>query len=353
LAGCFPFVTGCCKDMNSIRPLLFIAGNSRSGTTMLSRIMGRNSLFFSFRELHFFETLYSPGKQLQQISEPEAVAMTARLLDIQRRGVLAKRQVSDYFAEAKALVSSTPSNTYHPTTVFLQFLSYETRREQKQAACEQTPKNVFYIEEILKLSEHSLVLNIVRDPRDVLLSQKNRWRRRYLSGGNIPFRAAARNWVNYSPILTSRIWCSSVRAGDQYSGNSRVMTIRFEDILRNPEEAIRSVCDFVGVPFEPEMLEVENRGSSNQSDDRENAGIDRSKGGQWRNGSLGKTEIYICQKISVQEMVHHGYEFERIRPNYLVLLTYILFLPFQLLLVIIINYRRFSRIFASIKRRFL
>lgn len=339
--------------MNSIRPLVFIAGNSRSGTTMLSRIIGRNSFFFAFRELHFFETLYAPGKQQQQLPEPEAVDMTARLLDIQRRGVLAKRRVSDYLDEAEALVSSAPSNTYQPTTLFLQFLSYETGREQKQAACEQTPKNVFYIEEILRLSEHSLVLNIVRDPRDVLLSQKNRWRRRYLSGGSIPFRAAVRNWINFSPVLTSRIWCSSVRAGDRYADNSRVMTIRFEDILRNPEKTIRSICDFVGVPFEPEMLEVENRGSSNQSDDRENAGIDRSKGGQWRNGGLGKTEIWICQKISEKEMVQHGYEFEHIRPNYLVLVTYILVLPFQLLLVFIINYRRFSRIFASIKRRFL
>jgi len=338
--------------MNDIKPLLFITGNSRSGTTMLSRIIGKHSHFFSFRELHFFETMYSPENQQKELSEQEAVNLAARLLDIQRRGLLAKRLVSDYFEEAKALVLNTASRVYYPTEIFLQFLCYETECNQRQSACEQTPKNVFYIEEILKLSPDSLILNVVRDPRDVLLSQKNRWRRRYFSEGGIPFKATVRNWINYSPILTSRIWRSSVRAGDLYHHNNRVLTMRFEDILQYPYKTISCICDFVGISYEPEMMEVENRGSSNRSDRNQTARIDKSKSEQWRKGGLSTTEMYICQKTAAQEMLRHGYESEHVKPSYFMLLFYVLFLPLQLALVFIINYRRFNRIFASMKRRF-
>lgn len=296
--------------------------------------------------------MYSPENQRKRLSEQEAVILAARLLDIQRRGLLAKRLVLDYFQEAKALVLNTASRAYYPTEIFLQFLCYETERNQRQSACEQTPKNVFYIDEILKLSPDSLILNIVRDPRDVLLSQKNRWRRRYFSEGNIPFKAAVRNWINYSPILTSRIWRSSVRAGDSYHHNTRVLTIRFEDILQYPHKTIRGVCDFVGISYEPGMMEIENRGSSNRSDHNEVAGIDKSKSEQWRKGGLNSTETYICQKISAQEMLQHGYDYERVKPSFFMLVFYHIFLPLQLSLVFIVNYRRFNRIFSSMKRRF-
>lgn len=36
---------------------IFIVGNSRSGTTMMGRILGNHTDVFTFHELHFFEQL--------------------------------------------------------------------------------------------------------------------------------------------------------------------------------------------------------------------------------------------------------------------------------------------------------
>jgi len=36
---------------------IFIVGNSRSGTTMLARILGNHDNVFTFHEIHFFEQL--------------------------------------------------------------------------------------------------------------------------------------------------------------------------------------------------------------------------------------------------------------------------------------------------------
>lgn len=37
--------------------VIFIVGNSRSGTTMLGRILGKSTYVHTFDELHFFEFL--------------------------------------------------------------------------------------------------------------------------------------------------------------------------------------------------------------------------------------------------------------------------------------------------------
>ena len=41
---------------------IFIVGSSRSGTTMISRILNNNKSVFSFKELHFFSQLFSNRK---------------------------------------------------------------------------------------------------------------------------------------------------------------------------------------------------------------------------------------------------------------------------------------------------
>ena len=46
---------------------------------------------------------------------------------------------------------------------------------------------------------------MIRDPRDVMLSQKNKWKRRFLGAKQIPLREVVRSYVNYNPILISDV----------------------------------------------------------------------------------------------------------------------------------------------------
>ena len=39
--------------------IIFIVGNSRSGTTMMRRVLGNHPAIFMLEELHFFEQLWS------------------------------------------------------------------------------------------------------------------------------------------------------------------------------------------------------------------------------------------------------------------------------------------------------
>lgn len=46
---------------------------------------------------------------------------------------------------------------------------------------------------------------MVRDPRDVLLSQKYKWKIRFLGANNIPYREVLRCWANYHPIAIAKL----------------------------------------------------------------------------------------------------------------------------------------------------
>jgi hypothetical protein len=39
------------------------------------------------------------------------------------------------------------------------------------------------------------------------------------------------------------------------SRDPRCLVLRYEDLVANPEEHVRTICDHIGLPFHPEMLE--------------------------------------------------------------------------------------------------
>ena len=91
----------------------------------------------------------------------------------------------------------------------------DARRRGGEVACDQTPRNVFYIRDILDAFPEARIINMVRDPRAVLLSQKNKWRRRSLGESALPRSEVVRSWSNYHPIVTARIWRGAVDAEER------------------------------------------------------------------------------------------------------------------------------------------
>ncbi|MCC0176452.1 sulfotransferase [Waterburya agarophytonicola K14] len=331
--------------------LIFIVGNSRSGTTMMSRIVGQHSQVFSFHELHFFGELWTAKKEQQAISKTESELLMAKLICIQRDGYLTQGDSQLYLTEAKqALQHFNPKN---PTlsTLFKRFLQYEAQKNDKSIPCEHTPANVFYINEILNLYPEAKIINTVRDPRDVLLSQKRKWKRRFLGGEKIPLQEAIRSKINYHPITISKLWNSAILAGEKFAAHERVYSLNFEDLIQNPTAKVQEICNFLELSFSTELLEVPQIGSSIGSDRPLTTGIDASKTGNWRKGGLSKTEVFLCQQITQKHREKHNYDAMSIKPNYLAIAISLISLPVQLFLALLLNLERIGCYADTIKRR--
>ena len=149
---------------------IFIVGSSRSGTTMMGRILGNHFEIFTFKELHFFGTIWTNNSN-QNLSKKQQVALLSRLLCIQERGFFSQSHHFDFNENAKKMLVEGVTN---PLAIYELFLKSISRENSCKISCEQTPKNLYYLEEILKFFPEATVINMVRDQRDVLLSKKNK-----------------------------------------------------------------------------------------------------------------------------------------------------------------------------------
>jgi hypothetical protein len=338
-------------DMAVGHKVIFVVGNSRSGTTMLGRILGRSSEVLTFNELHFFEQMWTPSIPAGKIGLEKAIQFTARLLGIQREGYYAQSDLSQYGDEAERLVAALPGELNAPQ-VFAAFLGYEANLHGKTIACDQTPRNIYYIHELLTYYPNAYIVHIIRDPRDVLLSQKNRWRRRGFAKKRIPLRESVRYWVNYHPISVSLLWESGIKAWEKHKGHSRVYSIQFENLIENPDGTIRDVCQFLGLEYSPVMLEVPQVGSSHGKDRPDRFGINKEITGRWQRASrMDSVDLTICQKITKKHMLEFGYPLAKFQFNSFYYLWVLLLWPIKFAMTILVNLDKSQNLFSFIIRR--
>ncbi|MEM8723383.1 MAG: sulfotransferase [Cyanobacteria bacterium P01_G01_bin.39] len=333
---------------------IFVVGNSRSGTTLMGSILGLNPDVFTLEELHFFGTLWSSGDRHKVLTQDQAQTLAEKLLAIQDEDVISHKNPQLFAEEAQGIIASLNSKSITATSVLQDFLVYIAHQNQKQIPCEQTPRNVHYIAELLELYPHCHIINMVRDPRDVLLSQKYKWKIRFLGASNIPYREAIRAWTNYHSITISQLWNAAINAAKKHSQSDRVITIRFEDLITQPEKNIRQVCEFLELEFSPQMLQVnqdEGGVSSHKKITSSAKGIDSSATGKWKQGGLTKTEVYLCQQITQENMQLYNYTIEAIAANSIKIALSWLFLPIKLALAVLFNLKRMKNIVEEIKKR--
>jgi len=328
---------------------IFIVGSSRSGTTMMGRILGNHSSIFTFKELHFFGTIWTNHSE-STLDRKQQIDLLSRLLCIQKNGLFQQDNISDFNEKASAILVN--KNVSNPLSIFELFLAEITSDNKCFIACDQTPKNMYYLNEILSYFPNAKVINMVRDQRDVLLSQKNKWKRRFLGASAIPLSEAIRSYINYHPILSAKIWNSSLEHTAKFTNNSRVRVVRFEDLLVEPIRIVKELCQFLEIDFNQEMLKVPVIGSSTQQDVKSQFLIDSSKKEKWKIGGLNSAEIYLSQLVTNSMMQKFKYDVEKFRFPPILTLFYLISFPINLILAFVLNIERMGSIVEVIKKRF-
>lgn len=329
---------------------IFVVGSGRSGTTMMGRILGNHSHVFTFNEIHFLGWLSSTEKMHRHLSKQQAVALLSELFAIQEDGIFLKKDPKNFYTKAENCLQE--KENLQEVEVYKLFLATITAENNGQVACEQTPKNIFYINELLKAFPDAKFIHMVRDSRDVLLSQKNKWKRRFLGASKIPLKEAIRSYMNYHPITSAKFWKSAVEHGGKMENHPRVLQVKFENVLMHSKKEIKTICEFLGLEFEEKMLAVPNIGSSTEEDKEAELKIDQSKISKWKKGGLNNAEIFLAQLISKKIMTTYQYPLKHFTFPPIYIIFYLFTFPIKAGLALLLNLKRIGNISEMIKQRF-
>lgn len=317
---------------------VFVVGPSRSGTSLLSNILGMNSQIIGMHELHVFNGLYGGPPSTLPGNRGEATSILARLRARQLRTIWQDTPTADDLSFADKCVDLCGQD-YSQIGVYRAFCMAIASESGRSFVVEQTPINVMYMREILSLFPEAKMIAMVRDPRAILNSQRSRWKMRFLGAPNVPLSETLRVLVNYHALTMSKLWVKAVDATEPYGSHPRVRIVRYEDLVSRPESVLAELCEFLGVEFEATMMSVGQIGSSTQRNDDRSAGVSKKSVDAWQKG-LPKGDREICEFIAGRAARRYGYALgEGQLFNFSVLLHMLRF-PFHLAGTLLTNPRR-------------
>lgn len=316
---------------------------------MMLRILNNHTLVHGINEPHFYETLWAPGDDGRALPRHQSIDLLVRLITRQREGFFADVVAGRHETEAGEVCATLPEG-HARIDVFKAFMANETLSHGKTIACEKTPQNVFYLTEILRHFPEARVIVMYRDPRAVMLSQKRKWMRKDLGHAAMPEQEVRRLRMNYHPYTISRLWNASFHAARRHKDHPAVWSLRFEDLTSDPHGTLERLCAFLGIPFEPSMLDIPHAGSSNRRDEHHLRGIRGGRADAWRT-DLEAEEIAICQRTCGANMGVLGYELVHVDTGALRMMRQWAMFPLKLVGALVLNRDRMRNIGGTLRRR--
>jgi len=303
---------------------IFIVGSPRSGTTLTAEILGRHSRIFMPAENHFFEDIYARRKELGDPEHPSSrIRIRERLVTLYGRYNQKEEQERlDALLADPEIQERLDSSFCDYRTILNTFMNIQLQKAGKVRWGNNTPKDLFHIDEILSFYPDAKFIICVRDVRDFLLSYKTRWK-----ATSTDHQSRLRGL--YHPVITSLLWKSNaikIATLTTTIPEGNMVVIKYESLVQNPEQTSRQICQLIGEEFEPDMLNITTHNSSDQT---ESKGIFTSSVGKWR-GRLGNEEAFIAQWINRRELVELGYSLEKLNVNPIKLLGNLLSSPYAL-----------------------
>jgi hypothetical protein len=158
--------------------------------------------------------------------------------------------------------------------------------------------SVHYADELIALFPDFLFLNVVRDPRAQVASMN---------------RAIIHD---FDTTLNAMTWVTAYTEARALAQKhpERVLTIRYEDFLNDQERTLRQICDFIGMDFLPQMLDVAGSSEALQLSKMSDLWTSNCFAPLPANKDKFKTqlslaEIETIETLAQDHMRHYGYEF--------------------------------------------
>lgn len=271
---------------------VFLVGCPRSGTTLLQRLLDAHPFVAVAPETHFIRRFWLPRTKYGALSDESCFG---RLID----DIAAMPEFADMKLDpGRFNAAARRAERSVPALFDLLLCSFGERRGARIVG-EKTPNHLLYMAILESFFPGARFVHIIRDPRAVVSS----WRTVPWSTGTIGGDAGV--WRRYMRT-----------AWKQPPSRGKLHVMRYEALTRHPEQELRRVCDFLGIPFDPSMLSFHQREPETIDFAREPwkrgaaLPIQARAHDDWRR-RLSPDQVEEVEQLCWTEMVRLGYEPER------------------------------------------
>lgn len=273
------------KGQNTIQNF-FLLSSGRSGSTLLSNILNAHTKILSVPESTFLIVLTEMYGRKNRFTENDYKNIVDRIW-------LRKEEFSTLWnINNEQLLQSLIDKNPQKLEEIIQeiYLSYNGAGAKKDPSII-IDKNPFYyrfIKSIQKKHPQAKYILLVRDYRDRMVSLR---------------KSKFSNQIANN-LVKGIAWNKRNLQLFKMSSQENTMLIKYEDLVRNPEKTITNICNFIGVSFEPQMInfhqkethDYEKIGTSEEMQQhiqdmhkRSSTAINTNRIGIWKNQLSNKT----------------------------------------------------------------
>lgn len=297
---------------------IFIVGVSRSGTTLMRKVLERHSRIAIATENHYlghllpWEGARYRFRRAGDLRDDATIRRIVALIysDAFQRGTRL-REASSYWRwlarripraqlEERLLAAERTERG-----IFTALLRTYADRRRKAIMGEKTPPHIAWVDLLFRWYPDARVLHMMRDPRGVYVSELRRRREHAIT---LPYRWLVRVPALFRGFVLVEVawaWAAAVAHHRAFTRRypDRYRMVHFEDLVRDPGATIDDVCAFLGVAFEPGMLrqKVVSRGSLLGHD-----GFDAGAADRWQ-ASIGPGEARWLGRLLGRRIEEMGY----------------------------------------------
>ena len=226
-----------------MNPYVFIVGCSRSGTTLLRRMVDAHPEIAITPETHWITQFSKRRTGLSDDGHVTSATVTA----LRGQSKFPKLGVEPAQLERLLSTDGPLSFARFVTAVF----DLYGRQRGKALVGDKTPGYVRDIHTLHALWPRARFVHIIRDGRDVCLSALN-WKRKADD-----FRRRFPTW-DEDPVTTAALWWRwHVELGRRVGMRlppGLYREVRYETLVQEPEDTCRTLCAFLDLPYEDAMV---------------------------------------------------------------------------------------------------
>lgn len=223
---------------------IFIIGSYRSATSAMTWALGQHPNIFPLEETHFIYKLAVDLDYLYEIGSRQGHRSFIGMAQLSPREFRVHFGLAcdDLIASSRLRIvrhaSASKFRDKHTENIELKFSEADPKRRWVDG----TPENAHCVLSLLRMYPRAKFIHILRNPRQVAASL-------------IHFSAAGGR--DYPEDEAFRTWSTMVQAcaiAEEALGPERILRIRHEDIVADPEATLRRCLAFAGEEFHPKCL---------------------------------------------------------------------------------------------------